>query len=108
MMSMKRMLLVSVPFCVLTAGTVLYAAPGRVRPCGPPKGFAAFLQKVGLTNARIVPCAIAPAAIDGSDSLGFMCVDPGHHCNDGSGAGKCTPSTDQDGKLQCVCMKSGK
>jgi hypothetical protein len=108
MMSMKRMLLVMVPLCLLAAGTAFSAGPARMRPCGPPKGFAAFLQKVGLTNAKIVPCETTTVSIDGTDRQGYWCVDPGHHCNDGSGAGKCTTVIDDSGMYSCVCMKSGK
>jgi hypothetical protein len=97
----KRMVLAGSLMTFLAAGMALQAAPGKPRPCGPPKGFAAFLQKMHVTNAKIQLCPVTPVGPD----QGVWCVDPGHHCNDGSGPGKCANDVDSTGVWSCVCKR---
>jgi len=97
---LKRMVLGGFLLSCLAAAVVLQAAPGRPRACGQPTGFAAFLQKVHVTNAKFAPCAMtAPDSV----GLGQRCIEDGHHCNDGSGPGRCLTLFDPSEVATCVC-----
>ena len=99
---LKRIVLVGFLLSFLAASVALEAAPGRPRPCGQPKGFAAFLQKIGMTSAKVAPCAMTEP-----DTVvpGQWCIDPGHHCNDGSGPGKCVSVLDTSSRQwSCACI----
>ena len=103
-MFLRRMLMVAVPLALLTVGAALHAAPNRPRPCGPPKGFAAFLQKVGLTSGKYQACEVT---VPDTVVAGSWCVNAGHHCNDGSGPGRCASVwLPDDSKWVCTCQSN--
>jgi hypothetical protein len=107
MMSFKRILLVTVSATFLMAGSAV-AASKNPRPCGPPKGFTAFLYKVGLTSGKFAPCETTPADVSNTGVLGEWCAQPGKHCNNGEGSGKCASYfVAEEAKWMCTCEKNG-
>ena len=96
MLSLKRIVRVGVPVAALALGATLYAHV-RSTDCANPSLVARAMQATGM--ARLQPCALLPMG-DGQ-----ACLDPGRHCNIGSGAGKCTNVPDDaTGNLRCQCV----
>ena len=58
-----------------------------------------MLRKVGLSHTQ--SCEVIPNPNGG---LGEWCVNVGHHCNDGSGPGKCLTVFDTSGLPSCQCV----
>jgi hypothetical protein len=104
MKSLRRILLIGTPFLMLTVGMSLNAAPKKMVKCGQPATrMAAFMQKLGLAG-RIKPCETASP---GPGSVGEWCTNPGNHCADANGSGKCT-TLFEEGVWSCVCQPNGK
>jgi hypothetical protein len=103
MISIKRTFLIGLSIAFVGVGAALYAeVPNGPHKCGQVTGIAAFLQTVGITHAKIQPCeTVTPLGINGE-----WCVNPGHHCDDGSGAGKCTNNLldAASSTWSCVCQ----
>jgi hypothetical protein len=103
MMKLKRTFLIGLSLVFVGVGAALYAeVPNGPHKCGQVTGIAAFLQTIGITHAQIQPCeTVTPPGINGE-----WCVDPGHHCNEGAGAGKCTNELldAASSTWSCVCQ----
>jgi hypothetical protein len=100
MMSVKRIVRIGIPLVVVALGAIFYAQiPARAASCGHPTLVVSMLRKVGLSHTQ--SCEVIPNPNGG---LGEWCVNVGHHCNDGSGPGKCRTVFDTSGLPSCQCV----
>ena len=99
MLTLKRTLRVAIPAVALVIGaSLLMNVPVQAASCAHPTAVASFLQKIGL--AHIEPCIVTQS------TNGEVCANIGHHCNDGSGPGKCTIGVDDaTNRFICQCIK---
>lgn len=99
-MSLKRILRIGIPFLSIALAVTVYAEiPHPAASCNHPSAMTSFLQSVHLAHTQ--PCAVMAAPSGG----GEWCVNTGHHCNDGSGPGKCLTVFDTSGSASCQCVK---
>ena len=99
MFSLKRTLRVGIPVAVLALGATLYASQSRSNDCANPSLVAKFMKASGL-GGPIQPCALLQSV--GNETV---CLDPGKHCNVGTGSGKCQNVFDESlGELRCQCV----
>jgi hypothetical protein len=101
MFKFKRSLRVAVPVLFLMLGAAVSATiPVSAASCNRPEGVTKFLQAVGLAHAQPCEVMVLPSF------PGEICANPGHHCNDGSGPGKCQSNYDPTaGQWSCQCLK---
>ena len=100
MLLLKRSLRVIVPVVALVLGaTVLVNFPVHAASCAHPTGIASIMYKLGVGGVK--PCEVV-AMPDGN---GEGCAKLGHHCNDGSGKGRCTNVLDTTGTFSCQCVQ---
>jgi hypothetical protein len=99
MLSLKRTLRVGIPAVVLLLGaSLLLNVPVQAASCAHQTMAVSFLQKVGL--AHVEPCLVLQT------ENGEVCANIGHHCNNGSGPGKCSIVVDATTNLfTCQCIK---
>lgn len=100
-MSLKRILRIGIPFLSIALAVTVYAEiPHPAASCNHPSAMTSLLQSVHL--AHTTPCATTPVP----GQVGEWCVNTGHHCNDGSGPGKCLSVFDAAASSwSCQCVK---
>ena len=101
MFSLKRILRLGIPFVSIALGVTVYAQiPSHAASCDHPTAMAVLLHKVGMAHLQPCQTTLVPNAV------GEWCVNTGHHCNDGSGPGKCLSVYDTSSdSWSCQCVK---
>src|SRR5437868_7113226 len=102
MLSLNRTLRITVPAAALVLGATLFVnGSTHAASCAHPTVVMSALQKLGL--AHLLPCDVVP--IPAGNGTGEVCANVGHHCNDGTGAGKCRNEVDATNTWSCQCAK---
>ena len=103
MLSVRKTLRVTLPAVALVLGaTVFVNVPVQAASCAHPTAMVSFLQKIGF--AKVQPCEVI--VLEPQNGTGEICANVGHHCNDGSGPGKCQSVMDATtGSFSCQCVK---
>lgn len=103
MPSLKRMLRITVPVVTMMLGAAVFTnVPARAASCAHPGMVVSFMHRLGLADLK--PCAVT--VLTGTSGNGEICANLGHHCNDGSGSGKCQSALDTTTNTwSCQCLK---